>query len=144
MSGKDSRTPAQWRAAKLAQIHVAKKQLSMDDDSYRAMLQRVVGVDSAAKANPLGICNILDEMKRLGFKPSHKRAKPRTTPALTREAKISKIRAQLAEAKRDDAYADGIALIMCKTERYEWLTSTQLTGVISALAKDAGRHGRTV
>ena len=32
----------------LAKIHIAKKQLGLDDDSYRAMLQMVAGVNSAA------------------------------------------------------------------------------------------------
>ncbi|MCO2667365.1 regulatory protein GemA, partial [Pseudomonas aeruginosa] len=35
------------RAVNLAKIHIAKAQLGMDDDTYRALLARVAGVRSA-------------------------------------------------------------------------------------------------
>ena len=35
------------KKAQLAKVHIAKQQLGMDDDSYRALLARVAGVKSA-------------------------------------------------------------------------------------------------
>lgn len=55
-------------------IHIAKNQLGMDDETYRAVLMRVTGKDSCAKMMPWEKWKVLEEMKRLGFqkKPTHK------------------------------------------------------------------------
>ena len=57
------------RAAMLAKIHVARKQLAMEDSSYRAMLLRVAGVESAGDAPDVGLIRVLKEFERLGFVP---------------------------------------------------------------------------
>ena len=57
------------RAVLLAKIHVARKQLAMEDSSYRAMLLRVAGVDSAGGAPDVGLIRVLKEFERLGFVP---------------------------------------------------------------------------
>ena len=144
MSGHDSRSPAEWRRVKIAQIHVAKKQLDMDEDSYRDMLERVAGVRSAIHLDLSGIRAVLDEFRRLGFQPSYKGAKRRTTPAPDREAMVGKVKAQLAAAGRQDAYADGISQRAFQVERFEWLKPEQLYRLIAMLSKDAARHGRGV
>lgn len=57
-------------------IHVAKTQLSMTDDDYRALLRRVAGVASSRDLNEAGLSAVMAEFKRLGFvattKPSRK------------------------------------------------------------------------
>ncbi|MCR6667570.1 MAG: regulatory protein GemA [Methyloversatilis sp.] len=45
---KPSRTADQLRRAEIAQIHIAKSQLGMDDDTYRAMLWSVGRVRSSS------------------------------------------------------------------------------------------------
>lgn len=44
---KPASLPVENRRAELAKIHVAKKQLAMDDETYRAMLMSQFGVESA-------------------------------------------------------------------------------------------------
>lgn len=144
MSGQDTRSPAQWRKAKLAQIHVAKKQLDMDDDSYRALLQRAAGVRSASDLDWQGFVAVLDELQRLGFKPSYKGGKRRTTPAADKDALVGKIKAYLATAGRTEAYADGISKRAFKVDRFEWLKVDQLYRLAQMLGMDAKRHGRPV
>ncbi len=51
----------------LALIHVAKKQLGMDDADYRALLMRAGGVDSAEALDLHGFKTVLAEFERLGF-----------------------------------------------------------------------------
>jgi hypothetical protein len=53
-----------------AAIHVAKKQLGLDDDTYRAVLVRVTGVSSSRDMSPAQRQAVLDEMRRLGFEPA--------------------------------------------------------------------------
>ncbi|MCR5855971.1 gp16 family protein [Mesorhizobium sp. J428] len=54
-----------------AAIHVAKKQLGLDDDTYRDLLQRVTGKRSAGDMSEAERQAVLDEMRRQGggFKP---------------------------------------------------------------------------
>jgi hypothetical protein len=54
--------------SQIAVIHVAKKQLALDDDSYRAVLNRFGGVDSAADLGLEGFENLMRHMSALGFK----------------------------------------------------------------------------
>ncbi len=64
------------RRAELARIHIAKKQLGLDDDLYRAIIARVSAkfrrepVASSAKLEPRERVAVLAEFERLGFKPT--------------------------------------------------------------------------
>lgn len=128
----------------LAKIHIAKAQLGLDDDTYRALLARVAGVRSAKDLTKRQIGLVLGEFERLGWVPkvSTKRAKPR--PSAERAALVGKIEAQLSEAGRQWAYADGMARRMYKVDQVEWCDTTQLKGLVAALAYNAKRHGRQV
>lgn len=128
------------RNQQLSKIHIAKKDLALDDDTYRALLTRVTGMSSAKVLNPLQVAAVLREFERLGWKPKQGRAKPK--PAADRAKLVGKIEAQLADAGRPWEYGDGLAKRLYKVERLEWLDAVQLRGVVTALAKDAKRHGR--
>lgn len=56
------------RRRELAMIHVAKKQLGMEDDAYRALLWSIARVNSAADLDWAGRKQLLDHMKKCGFK----------------------------------------------------------------------------
>lgn len=49
-------------------IHIAKQQLGMDDDSYRAMLWSVARVKSSTALDFAGRKKVLDHLKACGFK----------------------------------------------------------------------------
>jgi len=55
------------RRAELAAIHCAKKQLRLDDEVYRAVMQRVTGHRSAADLSAEERGKLLNEFRRLGF-----------------------------------------------------------------------------
>ncbi|BAV74135.1 putative Mu-like GemA [Pseudomonas chlororaphis subsp. aurantiaca] len=128
----------------LSKIHIAKKDLGLDDDTYRALLVRVAGVRSAKDLAPKQIGQVLAEFTRLGWQPSKVKAKGRKAPAPApdREKLIAKVEAFLAEAKRPWEYADGMAKRMFKVERAEWLDPVQLHKMVAALTYDARRNGR--
>ena len=54
----------------LARIHVARKQLGLDDDTYRDILERTVGQRTAKGLSEAQCGQVLDEFKRLGFRPA--------------------------------------------------------------------------
>lgn len=134
-------------SAAARKIQIARRQLGMDDDTYRAMLMRTVGATTSKGLTPRQIGRVLAELERLGFQPTspRKAAAGRQTaePAPERAALIGKIKRQLAEAERTIAYADGMARRMFKVERVEWCDPDQLRRLVAALAYDAQRHGRT-
>ncbi|UXC35140.1 gp16 family protein [Cupriavidus gilardii] len=129
------------RNGTLAKIHIAKKQLAMSDDDYRAMLQSVGGVGSAKDLSPVAAKKVLSHLERCGFKPLHQVGR-RPRPTRDKKALIGKIEALLAEAKRPWPYADAMARRMFGIEKVDWCDVDQLWRITAALQKDAKRHGR--
>lgn len=128
----------------LAKIHIAKQQLGLDDDTYRALLARIAGVRSAKELSPRQVGAVLAEFERLGWQPksAKKAGRKAPKPAADRQALTGKVEAFLAEAGRPWAYADAMAQRMFKVERVEWLDGDQLRRLVVALTYDAKRHGR--
>jgi len=131
--------------AQIAKIHIAKAQLKMDDDSYRAFLTRVTGVSSSKSLNPKQLGLVLLELEKLGFKPAASKKAGRARPRLpeSRQKILAKIEALLSEAGRPFAYADGMAQQMFKRQRLEWLTDNELYKLMQALIIDANRRKRS-
>jgi len=56
-------------------IHVGKARLGLDDDAYRALIERVAGVRSSTALDFEGFARVLEEYRRLGFESdAHKEA----------------------------------------------------------------------
>ena len=49
-------------------IHVARRELGMDEDAYRLMLERVTGVASLRAMSVRQKIEVIDELKRMGFR----------------------------------------------------------------------------
>lgn len=56
----------------LATIHIAKKQLGLDDDTYQALLLRVTGKKSAKDMSEHERFQVIDEFRKSGFKRAFK------------------------------------------------------------------------
>lgn len=125
------------RNIQLAKIHIARQQLAMDEDSYRAMLQRIAGVRSAADLNPLQARFVLAELERMGFVPHtspKSKGKPRNMDASAMPKMMNKVEALLTDMELPWAYADGIAKQMFGIERCAWIRNqNQLKALIAAL-----------
>jgi phage gp16-like protein len=137
--------PAPPRNADLAKIHVAKKQLGISDEDYRAMLWAQARVTSAKDLDHVGRAKVLAHLERLGFKakasPTTKRPQ-RPTPAPEKLKLVRRIRAQLISLGRlPDTYADSIAKQMFGVDFYEWCTPEQLHKVSAALGVQQGKKG---
>jgi len=135
------------RRRELALIHIAKAQLGLDDETYRAMLWTAGRVHSSGDLSAEGRRAVLDHLRSRGFKPVHKRAaKAATTrdakPAVPadRQAQLDKIEALLADAGRPWAYVEAMAKRMCHVDALRFCTSEQLGKLIAALSYDAKRR----
>jgi len=125
-----------WR--ELAKNHIFKKQLGLDDATYREMLFNVAGVRSAADLDERGRHEVLKHMKACGLRPVHKSAKAsgmHIPAAPDRAPLLSKIGALLADMRLPWAYADGIAKQMYGVDLVRWLYPDQVRGVVAALIK---------
>ena len=131
------------RAKQIRMIQVAKRQLALDDDAYRAILQRVTGKTSSTTLSWVERMRTIEEFKRLGFKTTAGRF-TRGAPVVVkdRQALIRKMEAQLAEADYPWSYADTLAKRICKVDRIEFCQPEHLSKIIAALSYDAKRHGR--
>lgn len=125
------------RKGPTAQIHIARKQLGMDDDTYRQMLATVTGKRSSKDCSVAELHKVVAHLKQLGFKAKPRKRvaqHPGTPHNLDREPMLQKIEALLAELKAPWRYADTIAKRQYRIERVAWLkTVEQYTGVIAAL-----------
>lgn len=149
-SSSNNARPAQPRPSALAQIHIAKKELGLDDDTYRAMLFGVARVHSAKDLDHAGREKVLAHLKRSGWKPAAAKAKPAAgSPRegqphnLNSEARgpqLRKVEAFLASAGRPWAYAHGMAKRMFGLANIALADEGQLQKIIAALAYDAKRR----
>jgi len=134
--------PAPPRSNDLALIHIAKKQLGMDDDVYRDMLWAVARVRSAKDLDHAGRAKVMDHLRRCGFRGANPQRPKRPTPAPEAVLMCRKVRAQLiALGKLPDTYADGIAQRMYGVQFYEWLRPDQLHDLVAALQVHQHRIG---
>lgn len=131
------------RRRDMAVIHIAVKQLGMDDETYRAMLWAVARVRSSADLDFTGLQRVRDHLAKCGFKakPGKPRAgRPSNIDSEDRGPLLRKIEALLTSAKRDWSYADGIAKKMFHVERCQFCVPEQLRKIIAALSYDQRRR----
>lgn len=80
----------------IAKIHIAKKQLCLDDETYRQLLATAANGKSSCKdMAKYELENVLDVLKTKGFKPLKKKSTKRLSPksGKAKHAEIDKIRA---------------------------------------------------
>lgn len=136
------------RNADLAKIHLAKKQLSMTDEDYRAMLWTQGRVASAGQLDHAGRQRVLDHLKACGFKPSaatKPRRPKRPTPSADALPLVRRIRAQLISlGNLPDTYADGLAKQMLQQtcpQYFEWCHPSDLHKISQTLGYEQQRKG---
>jgi len=124
------------RRRQLACIHIAKKELGLDDSTYREMLRSVAGVDSAADLDSQGRQKVISHLKPHGYRSVHKSARKsgmhRPVPN-DRAPLLSKIGALLADLKLPWSYSDSMAYRMHGIHLVRWCDPHQLLKIVAAL-----------
>jgi phage gp16-like protein len=151
------------RKGLLAKIHIAKAQLGLDDDAYRAVLA-AHDAESAKDLDQKGLETVLTHMEKLGWQAKVARSRKRdahgapknlgrgqgkgNAKPYDRSLLLTKIEALLADkgAAQDEHvpwdYAAAILKRMYKLDRLEWANTDQLRGVMVALMKGGKRKKR--
>jgi phage gp16-like protein len=115
-------------------IHIAKQQLLMTEEEYRAELLKF-GVASSKNLTFQQYEEFLQNLKSAGFALDGKRrtyAPPQRT-TWDKGPMLRKIAALLAGMKLTWSYADGIARRMFKVDCVSWCVPDQLHSIVAAL-----------
>jgi phage gp16-like protein len=130
--------------ANLAKIHIAIKELGLDDDTYRDILHVQFKKRSSADLSDLQCTRLLQHFETLGWTPpvAKKRNHGRKPHHMDKSARLAKIEALLAEAGRSWAYANAMAKRMYGPDSVQFCTDDQLRGIVAALVKNARKQGR--
>lgn len=137
------------RTALIRQVHVARRQLGLDEADYRATLRAATGKDSSALMTEKELAEAVDAFERLGFRRTFKGAPDgRKSP----RAGVRLIFGLWTELGRKGLieHADRKALFafvkrMTDVDHPDWLDNAQANKVIEALKaiRDRGKS-RTV
>lgn len=144
--------PAQFaanprRRAMTAKIHIAKKQLGLDEDDYRQILLDESGRTSSGDCTEAELERVLKRFEALGFKPLPKAgatgaSRPAQHP-VARKARalwISLYHLGAVESPSEKAL-ESFAKRQLKCERLVWANQSQGYKLIEALKAMALRHG---
>ncbi len=136
------------RKAAIGKIHIGKKQLAMDEETYRAMLLTIGGVKSSTDLTNEGLNKVIRHMEQHGAvftKAKRAGRHPHNLDSQSSRAdQLGKIEALLAEAGRPWEYAGSMAKHMYNKDALAFCDHRELAGIIAALAKNAEREGRRV
>lgn len=132
-------------------IHVAKKDLQLDDETYRSILMRIGKKDSSSNLTVPELEKVLEYLKRSGFKVRSKpkfdaKAKAKPSRPLAQDLESKKVRAlwlflhQLGAVKNpsEEALAAYVKR-MVGVDALQWISGKQAETLIEALKKWAMR-----
>lgn len=102
----------------LAKVHIAKKDLGLSDDLYRAVLERF-GVSSAAALSILELEELVRHFKGMGFKKQGSGVRDRGSAGQV-EALQGKILERAFVIERGEQRMLGLVKAKCGVDRLEW------------------------
>lgn len=123
-----------------AKVHIGKKELNLDDETYRALLQNVTGKTSCREMNAAELAQVVNAMRAKGFKVRSKFKEKRPSPRADKALYLAKITALLCNQGKPQKYADRIAKQAFGIDFVHWLEPWQLKKVIQMLAVYEARH----
>lgn len=135
------------RRALIAKIHVAKKEMRLTDDDYRAILVRVTGEISSANCTLNGLRAMVEELKVKGFRPRPTSGRPhRPRPAdhpAARKARALWISLYHLGAidNRHESALEAFAARQLGVARMQWADQSLMYKLVEALKAIAEREG---
>lgn len=134
----------QERRVLIAKVHVAKKEMGLTDDDYRAMLVRVTGNLSSADCDVTELRSMVEEMKSKGFRPKPARGRaPASDHPSARKARALWISLHHLGAIHNpsEQALEAFAKRQLKVEKLQWADQAKAYKLIEALKGIAERHG---
>lgn len=135
---------AQHRRALMAKIHVARKQLAIDEDDYRQLLLDETRQTSLTQCDEAGLERVVTRLKTLGFKPLPSRfGKPTAQHPMAKKARalwISLYHLGVVRNGSEEAL-EAFAKRQLGCERLVWARQSDSYKLIEALKQMAERAG---
>lgn len=132
------------REREIRLIHVAKRDLKLDDDTYRAMLFAVANVKSSSDLDATGRKRVLDHMKARGFKVRPAVGRPPSSDESPQMKKVRALWLVLADAgvvvDRSEKALTAYIKRQAKVDNPRWLFGAEGSKVIEALKQWAKRE----
>lgn len=141
MSARPARfAPDPARRALLAKVHLARKELGLEEADYRAILERVAGARSAAALPQEALEAVIAEFRRLGWQPGP--AKRADHPAARKARGLWISLWQLGAVHTpSEAALEAFARRQLGCARLQWADQGQCHRLIEALKAMAERAG---
>lgn len=122
-------------------IKAAQQYLKMDDETYRSVLVRLTGKDSATKLTLDELGAVRDYFHTQGYpRRSPKKYGRKPNVPVSKKSVLNKIEALLADAGRPWEYAESMAKRMFNRQKIDWLNHDELVKLMQALAVDQKRR----
>lgn len=128
------------RRAMLGKIHIAQKDLALEEESYRDLLEKITGKRSSSKCTHAQLHDVIEEFKRLGWKPKKGQPKRAGRRKLAEGEQASKIRALWLDLYHLGALRDpgeeALAAFVARctgVEALQWLDTDSADKAIKAL-----------
>lgn len=137
----------------VVKVQIARRDLGLDEDTYRAMLERLTGRTSSSACTDAQLGRVLDEMKAKGWKPkvvtggrAARSASTRVAPASSPVAKKARalwISLHQLGVVRDpsEAALEAFGKRQLKVERLHWAKPYHADRLVEALKAMACRAG---
>lgn len=120
-------------------IHVARRELRMDDDTFRLMLASMTGLDGATSSADLSVPNlhrVLEQLKQRGFtvRPKKAQQRPKAEDAESRKIRSLWLTLHYLGAVRDpsEEALGKFVLNMTGVTALRWLKGPQASRVIES------------
>lgn len=136
--------PSPHRRAMIAKVHIARQQLGLTEDDYRAVMLRVVGQQSASDCTDRELEQLLGEFQRQGFRSTSRPSGPRPADHPTaRKARALWISLHQLGAIDDasETALEAFARRQLGCDRLQWANQQQTYKLVEALKAIAERHG---
>lgn len=122
------------RTKEIAKIHCLKRDLRLDDDTYRGVLYQLAGVRSSSELDAKGRTQVITWLgQQTGDKQDMANGRPHNLDSENAPAELKKIEALLLDQGLSWAYANAICKRMFKVARIALCSPEQFRGVIAAL-----------
>lgn len=145
----------QGRRAAIAKVQIARKELRLDDPTYRALLERITGKTSSADCTVEQLGLVLDEFKAKGWKPvlkagsspgqtgvSPKKPQPADHPVAKKARAMWISLWQLGVVReRSEQALEAFAARQLHVDRLQWADQAQGYKLVEALKAMAERAG---
>lgn len=135
---KNSKNILDQRKGLLAKVHIAKRELGLDDAIYQSILYQGFGVTSAAKlANP-ELEHLIKHFESSGWVPRRRRGGKKTHLAALRE----RIQQMAREIPLTRERLRGLCRFVCSVDDPRWCTNPDKLSQLLAVLGKLKREGR--